>query len=291
MRRLGLTIAWAVVFLAVGASTAYAQNRIASRFGEAVIGNQRVIVHVTVAVPPGLNENDVAENALRDQGARPFQPAEFTATRLVWDQFFNGTSGDDQVLQNYNNAGEPVAASTSLGKSQTTWNGVNTSKFSFTPGVTTRCPSLVKECPGPQTFDSFNDVGWIKLSWCCTLGVTWYSTSIDEADMALNTRFQWTTNGGSGFDVETVFLHENGHVLGLGHSPVSGAIMEATYAGVRQSLHIIDDQRGETYLYPQSWATGSISGTVTSSSGPVIVGAKVAIPNFPNSATTDATGA
>ena len=97
MRRLGLTIAWAVVFLAVGASTAYAQNRIASRFGEAVIGNQRVIVHVTVAVPPGLNENDVAENALRDQGARPFQPAEFTATRLVWDQFFNGTSGDDQV--------------------------------------------------------------------------------------------------------------------------------------------------------------------------------------------------
>ena len=291
MKRLGLLIVLGVIFLAASSSIAYAQNRIASRFGEAVVGNQRVMVHVTVAVPPGLNGNDVAEDALRGQGARPFQPAEFTTTGLVWDQFFNSNVGDDEVQQNYNNAGAPVGALASITNSEDTWTEVNTAKASFAAlGTTNRCPSLVKECPGPQAFDGFNDIGWAAISGCCTLAITWSGTGIDEADMAVNSRFQWTTSGGNGYDLETVLLHENGHVWGLGHSPVSGAIMEATYAGVRRSLHV-DDERGVTYLYPESGATGSITGTVTGSSGSAIAGAKVTVPNFPNSATTDATGA
>ena len=52
------------------------------------------------------------------------------------------------------------------------------------------------------------------------LGVTWSGTSTDEADMALNTNFNWATDGvdDADFDVQTVFLHENGHAAGLGHS-------------------------------------------------------------------------
>ena len=290
MKRATVTLLWAIALLAIGSSTAFAQNRLAGRFGEAVVGNQRVIVHVTVAVPPGQSENDVTENALRGQGARPLQPAEFKTSGLVWDQFFNDTLADDQVLQNYNSAGEPVAASPSLTNSENTWSGVTTSTFQFASGATTRCPSLVKECPGAQTFDGFNDVGWAAISGCCTLAVTWYGTSIDEADMALNTRFQWSTNGGSGYDIETVMLHENGHVLGLDHSTASGSVMQATYATVRRSLGE-DDERGVTYLYPEPSDVGSISGTVTSSSsGSPIAGATISIPNFPNSATTDASG-
>jgi hypothetical protein len=281
----------------MGASVALAQNRIAGRFGEAVVGNERVIVHVTVAVPPGLDGNAVAENALRGLGARPFADAEFQTSGLVWNQFFN--SMPDEVVQNYNPTGDPVGALVSLENSQRSWSAAGTqfnssstitTSFRFKLGETniTRCPSLVQECPGTQVFDGFNDVGWLAIGGCCTLGVTWYSTSTDEADMALNTQFQWTTHGGDGFDVETVFLHENGHVLGLGHSPVVGAVMEATYATVRRGLHL-DDARGVTYLYPALGWTGSISGVVSSPSGG-IRNAKVSIPNFPLAATTNSSG-
>lgn len=66
--------------------------------------------------------------------------------------------------------------------------------------------------------------------------------------MALNLNFNWFTDG-STFEVETVFLHENGHVAGLGHSAVIGAVMEPNYAGERRALHA-DDIAGITFLYP-----------------------------------------
>ena len=90
----------------------------------------------------------------------------------------------------------------------------------------------------------------MPLSGCCTLGVTWYSTSRDEADMALNSKFRWTTNGGSGYDLQTVMLHEDGHVAGLGHSSLSSAVMYAYYSGVRRVL-TPDDMCGISTLYPE----------------------------------------
>ena len=80
-----------------------------------------------------------------------------------------------------------------------------------------------------------------------TLGVTWYNTASDEADMALNTNFSWSATGGD-FDIETVYLHENGHVLGLGHSEVPLSVMEAVYAGPRSTL-TQDDICGIQTLY------------------------------------------
>ena len=64
--------------------------------------------------------------------------------------------------------------------------------------------------------------------------------------------------------------------------------MEATYAGGRRLLHE-DDQRGITFLYPASGQTGSISGTVAGSNGP-IVGATVSIGATPVFAITLADG-
>ena len=198
----------------------------------------------------------MAAEALRGQGARPFDSDEFSTTGLVWNQFSDADTTNDFVTQNYNPGSdntrpEPtgIDGATALTSSQSTWTNVATSAFAFSAlGITTRCPSLVRECEGKQVFDNNNDVAWLELRGCCTLGVTWFGTSTDEADMALNVKFNWDTNGGD-FDVETVFLHEGGHVVGLGHSDVEGAIMEPNYGGVQHTLHQ-DDKDGITSLYP-----------------------------------------
>jgi hypothetical protein len=67
--------------------------------------------------------------------------------------------------------------------------------------------------------------------------------------MALNTDFNWETDGVNHFDVETVFLHENGHVLGLGHSYDFSAIMFPSYQKVNRVLQQ-DDIAGVSFLYP-----------------------------------------
>ena len=286
-RTSGCVLPIVLCLLAATATAAQAQPRLVGRLGEANVRGQRMLVHVTVAVPPGANENDMTNDALHGQGARPIQPAEFTVTGLVWDQFFD--PGADFVQQNYNANGAPLSADASLMDAQDAWTNVSTSRFAFASlGSTERCPSLVKECPGPQDFDGNNDIGWLSLSGCCTLAVTWYSTTTDEADIALNIRMPWTTAGGSGYDVQTVVIHENGHVLGLGHSTAAGSIMQATYAGVQRTLSD-DDRRGVTFLYPEANAVGTISGTVISN-GVGVAGVKVQIANLPLSTTTDSAG-
>lgn len=282
--------------LAGGVGTAQAQ-RVVSRLGEAVLNGQRIFVHVTVAVPRGADENAMTEDALRGQGARPVQAAQFKTTGLDWNSSASGPNNAISVTQRYNSAGEKQPSRVALIATHASWNGVEQSRFRFHSEVpaTTTCPSLVKECPGPQTFDGFNDVGWIAIGGCCTLGVTWYATGADEADMALNTKFNWVNSlspAPGEFDIETVLLHENGHVLGLDHSTVPEAVMEATYAGVRRAPRI-DDQRGDIFLYPAEGATGSITGTVIKKGGTIldtIAGALVTVADLPVSATTDSNG-
>ena len=218
------------------AGSLFAQTRIVGVFGQGRVQGRDAIVHVTIAVPPGVDMNQAAVEALRNQGARPFQAQEFTLTGMVWDQFSDGNAGNDFVTVNYNDAGDPtgdagLAASLA---SQQTWSAVPESSFAFDDGgPTDRCPSLVLEC-GNQSFDGYNDVGWVNLG-CgniflgVPLGVTWFSTEIDEFDMALNNGkrrgrpcVDWSTNGVDDVDVETVFLHEKGHGLGLGALRIYG---------------------------------------------------------------------
>jgi hypothetical protein len=229
-------------------TVARGEGRIASAIGVKHVGGEKLYVDVVVAVPRGQSARQATDRALSHQGAKrrkkpPWAGGpggggggdggggeQYFYTGLVWSQ---------QVTQSYNSADEPLDAKGALLNTHATWSNVDGSTFSITDGAdTTRCPSLVKQCPGRQVNDSDNDVAWLRLDGQ-TLGVTWYTTSDPEADMALNTRFAWksTCDGsGTGYDVETVMLHENGHVAGLDHAQTTDSVMYPSYQSPRCTL-------------------------------------------------------
>jgi hypothetical protein len=241
------------VLAAAGPATAAdreARSRVVSVEGVAK-GNADRRVEVLVAVPAGASARAAGDRALARQGAtraaaKPQAPVSqgFTFTGLKWDK--------PPVVQNYNGAGERVAgARTALTNTYGDWSSVSGSTYRITSGgTTTRCPSLVRECAGAQRNDRFNDVGWARLA-NGTLGVTWSTSNTDEADMAINTRYAWSTGcvaRPSAYDLESVYLHENGHVAGLGHSTNVSAVMYPSYQTARCAL-AQDDKNGIAALY------------------------------------------
>ena len=241
----------ALIGLLATAGPAVAKDRVVAVEGVSKSNADRR-VEILVHVPEGQDASAAAEKALAGQNARkapkppPEQPQEhsYSFTGLFWDT--------RSVTQNYNPTGERAAgAQTALTNTLPDWSNVAYSVFDMSfGGNTTRCPSLVRECPGAQRNDGFNDVGWSQLQ-NGTLGVTWSTSGTDEADMAINTRYSWTTGcravSGS-FDLESVFLHENGHVVGLGHSTDTSAVMYPSYQTARCAL-AADDQAGMAALY------------------------------------------
>jgi hypothetical protein len=208
-------------------------------------------VEVLVVVPAGASARAAGDRALAGQGAKraqakpePPQSQGFTFTGLKWDVL--------PVRQSYNPAGQATSgAATALSNTYGDWSSVKGSTYRISSGGTTsRCPSLVRECPGAQRNDRFNDVGWAQLS-NGTLGVTWSTSGVDEADMAINTRYAWSTGcvaRPGAYDLESVYLHENGHVAGLGHSTDVNAVMYPSYQTARCVL-AQDDKNGIAALY------------------------------------------
>jgi len=122
--------------------------------------------------------------------------------------------------------------------------------------------------------------------------------AIVEADVFFNTRFTWSVSpqGEAGrVDLESVVLHELGHLLGLGHSALgetertstggrrvlaSGAVMfpiALTAGAVADRVLQPDDIAGISDLYPaagQVESTGGITGRVTKN-GLGVLGAHV----------------
>jgi hypothetical protein len=239
-----LVLTLAALLIAALPASASAAPRTASATGVAKVHGTNVLVEVFVEVPPGQSARQATDAALAEQGAKRRPPPGDGGsggpafTGLFWDVL--------PVVQNYNPAGQQVVAQSALRATQITWSSVPGSDFAMSfGGETFRCPSIVRECPGPQLLDGFNDAGWAPLSRN-TLGVTWSTIGgTDEADMALNTRVPWSsgcTNVAGRFDVQTVLLHENGHVAGLDHAASTASVMFPSYQGARCALDALDQQ-------------------------------------------------
>jgi hypothetical protein len=173
---------------------------------------------------------------------------------------------------------------TAVGRATATWQGAAGAAVRFELQGTTVVP--------PGVLDGRSTLGFLdRPDLDRVLGATSFlidssTGTIIEADVFFNTRFAWSVapQGEPGrVDLESVALHELGHVLGLGHSAMgetertaadarrvvsSGAVMfpiAMTPGAIADRVLQPDDLAGAAELYPASGhqqATGSIRGRV-----------------------------
>jgi hypothetical protein len=93
---------------------------------------------------------------------------------------------------------------------------------------------------------------------CLAATFTGYYTgsTINDADIVTNTKYKWTSASepdgcASEFFIEGVMVHEVGHLLGLGHSNVTGSTMYPSVAACNSGPASIeaDDKAGINDLY------------------------------------------
>lgn len=103
-----------------------------------------------------------------------------------------------------------------------------------------------------------NNNGKICTGSCLAATLTGYysGNTIYDADVYTNTRYSYTsskeTDGCSGeFDMDGIMVHEVGHVIGLGHSSVTGATMYPSVAACNYNNRTLeaDDIAGKNILY------------------------------------------
>lgn len=111
------------------------------------------------------------------------------------------------------------------------------------------------------------------------------ASCIVDADIVFNPKEQFSTTTPplmGDFDVQPVATHEIGHLLGLDHSGIAGAIMYpfGDAGGVQQRTLAVDDTVGVAFLYPAANfapSTGTLSGKVIQSGSGIFAAHIIAV--------------
>ena len=133
-----------------------------------------------------------------------------------------------------------------------TWDGVPTADLATQfVGVTSASPVLRD---GINTFGFVDRPDQDRVLGATNFLVDTVTGELVESDIYLNSTFQWSVASGgeaNRFDVESIALHEIGHLLGLGHSALGETEVRP---GGRRVL------AAEAVMFPIAFSSGSIEG-------------------------------
>lgn len=141
-----------------------------------------------------------------------------------------------------------------IGRATATWGRVPGLPVSFGAQGFTR--SLPLEADGRSTLGFLDRPDQERVLAAATFLLDAGTGAILESDVYFNTRFRWSTAAGGeagAVDLESVALHELGHLLGLGHS----AIGETSRVGDGRRV-----ASSGAVMFPIAWPTGSIADRV-----------------------------
>lgn len=202
-------------------------------------------------------------------------------------QYFVSTRGADGVTA--------AALQSAVSRAFSSWQRVPTASIAFTFGGFTA--SLPGEDDGRSTLGFRNEPELDRVLASTSFMVDGVTGELLESDIFFNSAFQWSVseNGERNrWDVESIALHEIGHLSGLGHSAIgetemvaggrrvlsTGAVMFPIALGagdVSTRQLTADDIAGISDLYPDAGfndQTGSVSGLVTRN-GRAVFGAHI----------------
>ena len=143
------------------------------------------------------------------------------------------------------------------------WQNLPGSYIAFGPVTDTTRASAQGDCDGNHdtTWGISNpghSANTLAVTYTCYSGSTTLDTDVEIDTDHFGSKWRVDGSGacGSGLiDLETVLLHENGHVLGLGHPSNLSCnpcpIMDASYGGVNRTP-CADDEAGTESIYPLS---------------------------------------
>jgi hypothetical protein len=135
----------------------------------------------------------------------------------------------------------PAVLTATIGKAFVTW--ANETGLNF--GLSCNSPNLELK------FQALNNADGTPNGPGRALAVSFVPPAPDGTDdLWFDTAETWTLTGMGGPDLETVALHEIGHLIGLGHSPILSTIMHPAIGNVavRRTLDP-DDTVGASVIY------------------------------------------